>query len=79
MRDLNRPLQIEGRVGPCQPCSRMEEAIGPGGCAAMRGHGDMTARVLIGGPITVGDAVKAQPYSAAHDRSDGLQPLRQGG
>jgi MOSC domain-containing protein YiiM len=43
----------------------MEDEVGPGAYAAMRGHGGMTARVLESGWIEVGSTVGVEPIVSA--------------
>ena len=49
---------LEGS-GLCAPCSRMEEVLGHGGYAAMRGHGGITAAVIEPGEVSLGADVVA--------------------
>lgn len=48
------PVLLEGS-GPCEPCPRMDEELGPGGLNAMQGYGGICARVIEGGRIELGD------------------------
>jgi MOSC domain-containing protein YiiM len=46
--------------GECHPCSRMEEEFGPGGYNAVRGHGGITAKVIEGVTIRIGDTLRRE-------------------
>jgi MOSC domain-containing protein YiiM len=44
--------------GPCEPCKRMEKALGSGALALMEGQGGIVAQVVRAGIVRRGDSVE---------------------
>ena len=44
----------------CHPCARMEAELGPGGVIAMFGYGGLCAKIIQGGAIECGAAVRLE-------------------
>lgn len=51
----------------CAPCETMESAVGPGAKAALAGRAGVTARVVQGGILRLGDQVVVEPRAPASD------------
>lgn len=50
--------------GPCDPCNRMNDALGDGARAALEGRGGVVAQIAKGGELRAGDAIRVVAPSA---------------
>ena len=76
----DRPFRLGSAVlvgtGPCAPCSQMEDALGPGGYNAVRGHGGICAQVVLEGRVCLGDALTPLSDDEAQALADGVAGAR---
>lgn len=54
-------------AGPCDPCQRMETALGPGARAFLEGRGGVIAKIIRGGTVRPGDVVEPVEGDRARD------------
>lgn len=55
---------LEG-TGECAPCTKMASSFGSGALEAFAGRGGLCARILEGGVLRVGDALRVEPAAPA--------------
>jgi A/G-specific adenine glycosylase len=63
-------------TGPCDPCARMEAALGPGALALMEKRGGVVLKVVRAGTLKRGDAIEITPPAPEKPPASRRNPRR---